>query len=157
MLDVIITLIIGLLSGYLIFKWMSPNPDLKTDTQPPKESKRRIVEEKSNSKDSVSVLYSTQSGTSRLLAETLLTNSHFSDVELILTDLKDYDIDDLPYETNVIFIISTWSEGEAVPSSKWFFDWLREHCSDFRVSKKELQNLKFKNEFNVYKVISEKV
>jgi len=54
-----------------------------------------------------------------------------------------YDLDDLPTEELVIFLVETNPEGGPPPGSEPFFTWLRDIAYDERIDKHHLQGVKF--------------
>jgi len=46
-------------------------------------------------------------------------------------------------DTVYVFITSTYSGGLPPEESSWFFTWVEENTTDFRVSKQHLGNMKF--------------
>ncbi|KAL5558052.1 hypothetical protein UlMin_034263 [Ulmus minor] len=89
------------------------------------------------------LFFISQTGTSKALARRLfdlLTSNNF---EFELLDPKDYEPEDLPKETLVLVIASTWEDGQAPANAKFFTNWLAESADDFRVGSLLLSQCKF--------------
>nr|CAB3267406.1 S-adenosyl-L-methionine-dependent tRNA 4-demethylwyosine synthase [Phallusia mammillata] len=95
----------------------------------------------------VNIFYGTQTGTAQRFALKL---------EKALADLhiacKTHSLDDFGFEDNygemigngtAIFIISTYSDGNAPVNSKWFYKWINETSNDFRIQKCMLKGLQY--------------
>jgi sulfite reductase alpha subunit-like flavoprotein len=54
-----------------------------------------------------------------------------------------YDQDNLDSESFLIFLCSTWTDGEPPESARGFYLWLKDFAMDFRVSKSLLQNTRY--------------
>lgn len=96
------------------------------------------------SRRGILILFATVSGTSKTLAhklfEVLKLNRNY---DLSISDILEFDEEKLDKEDIVLFIVSTWSDGEPVESAKRFYNWLREISYDFRVSKDYLKSLNY--------------
>lgn len=93
---------------------------------------------------SITILYSTTTGTARNLSEELLNRIQRSlNLTIRVMDLKDYDTDNLENEQLVFFICSTWTDGTLALSSHSFMVWLEDLANDFRISKMYLGKLKY--------------
>jgi wyosine [tRNA(Phe)-imidazoG37] synthetase (radical SAM superfamily)/flavodoxin len=57
--------------------------------------------------------------------------------------MSEFDPEDLPKERVVVLMTSTYSEGSAPESARFFFDWLQEATVDFRVGEEFLASLRF--------------
>jgi sulfite reductase alpha subunit-like flavoprotein len=92
----------------------------------------------------ITILYSTTTGTARQLSEELLNRIQRSlNITIRAMDLKDYDTDNLDNEQMVFFICSTWTDGTLALSSNSFLVWLEDLANDFRISKMYLGKLKY--------------
>ncbi|TMW68769.1 hypothetical protein Poli38472_006237 [Pythium oligandrum] len=88
----------------------------------------------------VRILYGTQTGTSKAMAENLekslfalnIAGFHF---QTSVVSMKDYDQDNLEQEGIVIAILSTWTQGAPPQDARVFCAWLNDMALDFRVSK----------------------
>jgi len=73
---------------------------------------------------SVRFLFGSQTGTAEdfanILAEEATANNFFTEV----TDLEDYDTDDLEEEELVIFLLATYGEGEPTDNAREFYEWI---------------------------------
>lgn len=93
------------------------------------------------------ILYGTCTGTAKKMAEEFSRKIHsllyMDQVDVKLVDAKDYDEFLLDQEDIVLFIISTWTDGEPPETAKRVVDSLKDYASDFRVSKSHLAKNKF--------------
>lgn len=89
------------------------------------------------------ILFVSQTGTSKSLAQRLHQLLAANDLAFDLVDPKDYEPEDLPKETLVIIVASTWEDGKPPPSAKFFATWLAESAKDFRVGSLLLSRCKF--------------
>jgi tRNA wybutosine-synthesizing protein 1 len=88
----------------------------------------------------VRILYGTQTGASKTMAETLqktlfalnISGFHF---QTSVVSMKDYDQDNLEQEDIVVAILSTWTHGEPPEDARVFCNWLTDMTQDFRVSR----------------------
>lgn len=102
------------------------------------------VPDKSEESKRVRILYGTCTGTARKFAEKLRKRIDSCTKYVVeVTDLKDYNEDNLDKEEIVLFICSTWSEGRPPESASQFFEWLKDYATDFRVSKNHLAKVKY--------------
>ncbi|POM72287.1 tRNA wybutosine-synthesizing protein [Phytophthora palmivora] len=94
----------------------------------------------------VRILYGTQTGASKTMAETLektlfalnIAGFHF---QTSVVNMKDYDQDNLEQEAIVVAILSTWTHGQPPEDAKVFCNWITDMTQDFRVSKNWLNNV----------------
>ncbi len=108
------------------------------------EKQNEVKQSKPKESKKVTILYGTCTGTAKLFAEKLTKRIDSCTKYVVETaDLKDYNEDNLDKEDIVLFICSTWTDGEPPESAKQFFDWLKDYATDFRVSKNHLSKLKF--------------
>ena len=92
----------------------------------------------------IHILYASTTGTSKKFATTLFHHlKRKCDGEILMTDLKDYSEDLLPSEDIVLFVCSTYENGEAPPSARLFFSDLMDQVYDFRVGKDILSKVSF--------------
>ncbi|KRZ59313.1 tRNA wybutosine-synthesizing protein 1 -like protein [Trichinella nativa] len=100
--------------------------------------------EKDKHREEVKIFFASQSGNAQKLAYSLHSRlkSTFSTAVL---DLQHYNPEgNLENEQAVcIFIVSTYVDGQCPEKCRWFFKWLEECVSDFRVEKSILSNLRF--------------
>ncbi|KAG2953514.1 S-adenosyl-L-methionine-dependent tRNA 4-demethylwyosine synthase [Phytophthora cactorum] len=94
----------------------------------------------------VRILYGTQTGASKTMAETLektlfalnISGFHF---QTSVVNMKDYDQDNLEQEAIVVAILSTWTHGQPPEDAKVFCNWITDMTQDFRVSKNWLNGV----------------
>ena len=92
------------------------------------------------------ILYGTTTGKSKEFAEALLAQADTQralNYDVSITNMSDYDQDNLEQESVVVFILSTWTGGQPPESCKVFYSWLEDMANDFRVGPKFLANVKF--------------
>ncbi|KAF1332026.1 tRNA wybutosine-synthesizing protein, partial [Globisporangium splendens] len=92
----------------------------------------------------VRILYGTQTGTSKTMAETLekkifALNIAGFHLQTSVVSMKDYDQDNLEHESIVIAIMSTWTKGAPPQDARVFCSWINDMALDFRVSKTWLE------------------
>ncbi|KAI9113268.1 hypothetical protein K1719_015793 [Acacia pycnantha] len=89
------------------------------------------------------ILFVSQTGSSKSLAQRLHQLLAANDLAFDLVDPKDYEPEDLPKETLVLIVASTWEDGKPPPSANFFATWLAESAKDFRVGSLLLSRCKF--------------
>lgn len=89
------------------------------------------------------VLYGTQKGTSRRLAHKLASMGKSFGLDLEAVSMADYEVEKLPSERLVFFVISTYTDGTPPEPAKWFYRWVEESAHDFRCGADFLKDLKF--------------
>ncbi|KAL5847626.1 hypothetical protein ACOSQ3_011150 [Xanthoceras sorbifolium] len=89
------------------------------------------------------LFFISQTGTSRTLAERLHSRLTSLDLPFDLVDPRNYEPEDLPKETLVLIVASTWDDGKPPEAAKFFTDWLAESANDFRVGSLLLSRCKF--------------
>jgi tRNA wybutosine-synthesizing protein 1 len=100
----------------------------------------------STSRRALKVFYATQKGTARRYAEQIASEAIACGAVSSATavDLKSYEPEDLASETAIlIFVMSTYSEGQPTDSGKFFCSWLEDACTDFRVQTGFLSRLNY--------------
>ncbi|KRY78618.1 tRNA wybutosine-synthesizing protein 1 -like protein, partial [Trichinella pseudospiralis] len=100
--------------------------------------------EKEEHREDVKIFFASQSGNAQKLAYNLHSRLK-STFSTAVFDLQHYDPEGhLENEQAVcIFIVSTYVDGQCPEKCRWFFKWLEECVSDFRVQKSILSNLRF--------------
>lgn len=92
----------------------------------------------------VHILYGTTTGTSRTFSQTLSRHIEKKcNLNVLVTDLKDYNEELLSKEDIVLIICSTWTDGKPPQSCQRFFDGVQDLAFDFRVSKDSLSAIEF--------------
>ncbi|KAL5777995.1 hypothetical protein ACOSP7_010921 [Xanthoceras sorbifolium] len=89
------------------------------------------------------LFFISQTGTSRTLAERLHSRLTSLGLPFDLVDPRNYEPEDLPKETLVLIVASTWDDGKPPEAAKFFTDWLTESANDFRVGSLLLSRCKF--------------
>ncbi|XP_057424172.1 S-adenosyl-L-methionine-dependent tRNA 4-demethylwyosine synthase [Lotus japonicus] len=98
----------------------------------------------SNPKPSIpKILFLSQTGTSKTLAQRLHSFLASNGVVFELLDARSYEPEDLPKETLLLLVASTWEDGKPPPESRFFANWLAESAEDFRVGSLLLSRLRF--------------
>lgn len=89
------------------------------------------------------IFFISQTGTSKALAQRLHELFASNDIAFDLVDPRNYEPEDLPKETLVIFIASTWDVGKPPKDGEFLVNWLSESAEDFRVGSLLLSECKF--------------
>lgn len=89
------------------------------------------------------LFFITQTGTSKALAQSLLNLLSSNNIPFDLVDPQNYEPEDLPKESLILIIASTWEDGNPPENSKFFVNWLAEISTDFRAGSLLLSNCKF--------------
>ncbi|GLT40092.1 hypothetical protein SLA2020_142500 [Shorea laevis] len=89
------------------------------------------------------LFFISQTGTSKSLAHRLHHLLSSNNLPFDLVDPQDYEPEDLPKESIVLIIASTWEDGNPPPKSRFFVNWLAETSTDFRAGSLLLANCKF--------------
>ncbi|ONI32680.1 hypothetical protein PRUPE_1G379500 [Prunus persica] len=89
------------------------------------------------------LFFISQTGTSKALAHRLLDLLTSNGLAFDLVDPNHYEPEDLPKESLVLIIASTWDDGKPPANAKFFSNWLAESAEDFRVGSLLLSNCKF--------------
>ncbi|KAK9269807.1 hypothetical protein L1049_025380 [Liquidambar formosana] len=89
------------------------------------------------------LFFISQTGTSETLARRLLDLLTLHNLSFDLVDPKNYEPEDLPKETVVLIVASTWEDGKPPQNAKFFANWLAESADDFRVGSLLLSRCKF--------------
>lgn len=101
-----------------------------------------------NIKNGFRIIYGTQTGNAKHLAESLGNKLQEMKNEVHINDMKDLDPEDLFGQVDTknsicIFFISTFQDGLPPETAQWFCKWLEEASCDFRMSKSLLKGLKY--------------
>ncbi|XP_045174102.2 S-adenosyl-L-methionine-dependent tRNA 4-demethylwyosine synthase TYW1-like [Mercenaria mercenaria] len=93
------------------------------------------------------VFYGSQTGKAKVFASQLCDEVTKKGYIVELIDLNKYDpednLADESTDTVCVFILSTYTEGTPTESAAWFYKWLEETSTDFRVEKTLLKNLQY--------------
>ncbi|KAJ1388410.1 tRNA wybutosine-synthesis [Sesbania bispinosa] len=89
------------------------------------------------------ILFLSQTGTSKSLASRLHRLLASNDLPFDLIDAQNYEPEDLPKETLLLLVASTWEDGKPPPASRFFATWLADSAEDFRVGSLLLSRCKF--------------
>ena len=89
------------------------------------------------------IIYGTQKGTSRRLAYKLSRKAKTFGLNLEVVSMTEYEVERLPSERLVFFIVSTYTDGTPPEAGKWFCRWLEESAHDFRCGADFLKRLNF--------------
>ncbi|XP_029212555.2 LOW QUALITY PROTEIN: S-adenosyl-L-methionine-dependent tRNA 4-demethylwyosine synthase TYW1-like [Acropora millepora] len=95
--------------------------------------------------DGLKIFFGSQTGKAKSLAYSLQVEAEKMGLGSEVVDLKNYEPEDsLSEETKICaFIVSTYVDGNPPESAKWFYKWLDEASSDFRVQKSLLKDLNY--------------
>ncbi|KAK3084453.1 hypothetical protein FSP39_013792 [Pinctada imbricata] len=102
----------------------------------------------SSQEKKIKILYGTQTGKAKSFAEILQREAEERGFQCKTLNMEDYDPDDkLAEEADkmccLVLVVSTYTEGSPPEGAKWFYKWLQETASDFRVQKTLLGRLKY--------------
>lgn len=89
------------------------------------------------------ILFLSETGTSKTLANRLHRFLALNDVVVDLIDGRNYEPEDLPKETLILIVASTWEDGKPSSAYRFFADWLAESSEDFRVGSLLLSKCRF--------------
>ncbi|XP_058725296.1 S-adenosyl-L-methionine-dependent tRNA 4-demethylwyosine synthase [Vicia villosa] len=89
------------------------------------------------------ILFLSETGTSKTLANRLHRFLTLNDVVVDLIDGRNYEPEDLPKETLILIVASTWEDGKPSSAYRFFADWLAESSEDFRVGSLLLSKCRF--------------
>ncbi|XP_043713005.1 S-adenosyl-L-methionine-dependent tRNA 4-demethylwyosine synthase [Telopea speciosissima] len=89
------------------------------------------------------IFFVSQTGTSKALARRLFDLLTSNNIPFDLVDPKNYEPEDLPKETVVLLIASTWEDGKPPSHASFFSNWLAESAEDFRVGSLLLSSCRF--------------
>ncbi|KAM0958589.1 hypothetical protein ACFX2I_023818 [Malus domestica] len=89
------------------------------------------------------LFFVSQTGVSVALARRLLNFQTSGGVAFDLVDPSNYEPEDLPKETLVLIVASTWDDGKPPPNARFFSNCHAENAEDFRVGSLLLSNCKF--------------
>ncbi|XP_041350562.1 S-adenosyl-L-methionine-dependent tRNA 4-demethylwyosine synthase TYW1-like [Gigantopelta aegis] len=106
------------------------------------------TKKKAKTKRKLKIFYGTQTGNSKHFAEVLSEEVESLGFESSCVDLSTYDPEDSLAEEGAnnyvcVFIISTYAEGMPPEGAAWFYKWLQETATDFRVQKSLLNGTYF--------------
>jgi len=91
----------------------------------------------------VKILFGTQTGTSKEWANKLASEIEKKDFSTEVVDLALYDPDELSEESLILFVISTYTDGTPPESCAAFYEWLKDHSLDFRVSRNSYESVHY--------------
>ncbi|XXG45624.1 hypothetical protein AAC387_Pa02g0663 [Persea americana] len=89
------------------------------------------------------LFFASQTGTSKTLALRLSGLLSSRNLPFDLLDPNDYEPEDLPNETLIILVASTWEDGNPPPNARFLARWLAESADDFRVGSLILSGCSF--------------
>ncbi|XP_038970433.1 S-adenosyl-L-methionine-dependent tRNA 4-demethylwyosine synthase-like [Phoenix dactylifera] len=89
------------------------------------------------------LFFASQTGTSRALAGRLADRLRAAALPFDLVDPRGYEPEDLPKETLVLIVASTWEDGKPPPNAEFLARWLAESAEDFRVGSLLLSGCRF--------------
>ncbi|XP_047329188.1 S-adenosyl-L-methionine-dependent tRNA 4-demethylwyosine synthase [Impatiens glandulifera] len=89
------------------------------------------------------IFFISETGTSKTLAQRLTRLLSSNGVEFDLVDPINYEPEDLPKETLILIVASTWENGKPPQNGAFLANWLAESAEDFRVGSLLLKNCRF--------------
>ncbi|XP_013421711.1 S-adenosyl-L-methionine-dependent tRNA 4-demethylwyosine synthase [Lingula anatina] len=148
-----------ILLGFLGLAWLTfqqrksvvpGKPKRRLSDQASKNSdERNLNKAKSSKKETcLKIFFGTQTGTAKTFADIIKKEASEHSTKCEVIDLKTYDPEDnITDETDgkniCVFIISTYTEGSPPDDAAWFYKWLEEAASDFRIQKTMLQDMRY--------------
>ncbi|XP_058069030.1 S-adenosyl-L-methionine-dependent tRNA 4-demethylwyosine synthase [Magnolia sinica] len=105
--------------------------------------KQRLCSSNTNPRKKGKIFFFSETGTSKTLSLGLsnLLSSHNLPFDLVDPSL--YEPEDLPTESLLLVVASTWEDGNPPPNAQFLSRWLSESASDFRVGSLLLSSCKF--------------
>ncbi|KAK6638049.1 hypothetical protein RUM44_008474 [Polyplax serrata] len=94
----------------------------------------------------IKIYYASVGGKAKLFSDKLAEAARKNNFVPHIINLSEYEPEDkLPNEKKCCnaFIISTYEEGKPPPAAEWFCKWLEEYCTEFRVHRGLLKNVKY--------------
>eukprot|EP00271_Cylindrocystis_brebissonii_P021549 TRINITY_DN777_c1_g1_i1.p1 TRINITY_DN777_c1_g1~~TRINITY_DN777_c1_g1_i1.p1 ORF type:complete len:988 (+),score=203.56 TRINITY_DN777_c1_g1_i1:57-3020(+) len=89
------------------------------------------------------ILYASQTGTARALAEELGVRLRDAGIPVVVVDPAGYEPEDLPKEKLLLLVVSTWEDGSVPAHASFLGQWLEESATDFRVGSTLLDGVRF--------------
>ncbi|PKA55857.1 tRNA wybutosine-synthesizing protein 1 like [Apostasia shenzhenica] len=89
------------------------------------------------------IFFASETGTSKSLARRLAVRLSAHGIAAELVDPRDYEPEELPRETLVFIVASTWEKGKPPPNAAFLASWLAESAKDFRVGSLLLSRCEF--------------
>lgn len=105
--------------------------------------RRIIISAAAASPRRAKLFFASQTGTSKSLALRLSTLLSSNRLDVDLLDPAEYEPEDLPNETLVLLVASTWEDGNPPPNAAFLARWLSESADDFRVGSLLLSRCRF--------------
>ena len=91
-------------------------------------AKKKLSDEEDKKKPPVTIIYASQTGNAQSYAENMAREAKKLGFKVTLTDVADYDKDMMWADKFLVFVVSTYGEGEPTDTSKDFYEWLL--CED---------------------------
>lgn len=107
-----------------------------------------LVKNDKNTKVTITIFFASQMGHAKTLAQLLKDSLLEHQLNVVIRDLNSYDPEDLILDEThsdriCIFLVSTYVDGQPPDAAKWFYKWLRDITTDFRMHKSLLKGLKY--------------
>lgn len=118
------------------------------EKEPPQSKVVKVQKDMRGQCGDVWVFYGTQTGTAQKLAADLEKKLLDMEATVRVIDLKAFDpeqhiLPDFVKASTLLFIISTYTDGQPPESAAWFYNWLEESVNDFRVPRTLLSGVKY--------------
>ncbi|XP_065055009.1 S-adenosyl-L-methionine-dependent tRNA 4-demethylwyosine synthase TYW1-like isoform X2 [Rhopilema esculentum] len=137
------------MTWYFLLKYQNVNGQ-KASTTSLKDDPEKIKKNQSDVDElkRVKIFYGTQTGTAKEFAEALRLKFDEASYATEVYNMSEYDpedklVDEIEKEILFIFVISTYTNGEAPESAKWFYKYIVESSDDCRMPKGLLGGLKY--------------
>ncbi|XP_071733236.1 S-adenosyl-L-methionine-dependent tRNA 4-demethylwyosine synthase [Rutidosis leptorrhynchoides] len=89
------------------------------------------------------IIFISETNTSKTLAQRLHNKLITNNLSFDLIDATNYEPEDLHKETLVLYVVSTWQDGNPPANGVFLSNWLNESAEDFRVGSSLLKDCKF--------------
>ena len=139
-----VVLVLTFFIAVLVFLLLSPSESSKHKAfKVSTEQELTVSKEQEKDEIEVKILYCSQTGKAKKFS-ILLQARLCGRFNVSVVDMADYDPEELFTESALcIFVVSTYTDGGPADTGRWFFQWLSEAVTDFRVQKDALAHLKF--------------
>jgi len=113
---------------------------------PKKEEKteQSVAIEKKEEGLELNIVYATQKGTAKKFAAQFYSEAQkHPGIKPILSNVKDFDFDELHNTKYIVFVVSTYTDGEATDDAKAFYQLLEDTAADHRVPKSFMSGVRY--------------
>jgi tRNA wybutosine-synthesizing protein 1 len=135
----------GVMLGlYFLWKKNYGNVEKKVEKKVEKEQTNKgLVKEEESGLPKLSIVYATVKGTALRFSKRLESQAEKNGFKAKLWNISEYDVDQLPSEGWIVFVVSTYTDGVPPDSARVFFDWLSDAVVDHRIPKNFFTDVKY--------------